>query len=153
MTSRTASKPRSSWKSGGRYAKTIPAPNKSVDIARTFCALQYRLIYVTYIMFHNEKSRCTPLSGLLFVRRQILLSPSYFSLSPCKFSLSYKIFFVTNFVTRITKFVTCVRKFVTYITKFVTNFFCADSKKYQAESKKYHGGKKNYLRDSSGGHG
>ena len=74
-------------------------------------------------MFHNEKSRCTPLSGFLFVRRQILLFPSYFSLSPCKFSLSYKMFFVTNFVTRITKFVTCVRKFVTAVTKFVTNFF------------------------------
>ena len=105
------------------------------------------------VNFHNEKSRCTPLSGFLFVRRQILLSPSYFSLSPCKFSLSYKIFFVTNFVTRITKFVTCVRKFVTAVTNFVTNFFCADSKKYQAESKKYHGGNKKYLRDSSGGHG
>ena len=89
------------------------------------------------VNFHNEKSRCTPLSGFLFVRRQILLSPSNFSLSPSKFSLSYKMFFVTNFVTRITKFVTCVRKFVTAVTKFVINFFCADSKKYQGGREKY----------------
>ena len=144
----------------------MPAGNKSFEVyvALDFHDLQKFSGHVTTFLlqkyafcffpqnFHNEKSRCTPLSGFLFVRRQILLSPSYFFLSPCKFSLSYKIFFVTNFVTRITKFVTCVRKFVTAVTNFVTNFFCADSKKYQAESKKYHGGKKNYLRDSSGGH-
>ena len=87
------------------------------------------------VNFHNEKSRCTPLSGFLFVRRQVLLSPSYFSLSPCKFSLSYKIFFVTNFVTRITKFVTCVRKFVTAVTKFVINFFCQIVKIIKEEGK------------------
>ena len=41
--------------------------------------------------FHKRKIALHALSGFLCVRRQILLSPSYFSLSPWKFSLSYKI--------------------------------------------------------------
>ena len=96
------------------------------------------------VNFHNEKSRCTPLSGFLFVRRQILLSPSYFSLSPCKFSLCYKIFFVTNFVTRITKFVTCVRKFVTAVTKFVIKNILAGRKKYLGDNKNFQGARKHF---------